>query len=78
MPETFLVQMPACVAISVKIRETSTCPTTQEQMKIIMQRNVNTSYMKIITLDPGAVLGNLNLFVLLQSMDELTLPPSYL
>ena len=32
--KTFLVQMPACVATSVKIRETSTHPTTQEQMKI--------------------------------------------
>ena len=34
--------------------------------------------MKTISLDPGAVLGNLNLFVLFQNMDDLSLQLSYL
>ena len=74
--------MPACVASSAKIKETLTHLTTQEQMKITKVKscnvNVNTSCMKTIASDQGAVLGNLCLFVLLQNMDELTLQPSYL
>ena len=74
--------MPACVPTSAKIKDTSTRPTTQEQMKITEVKscnvNVNTSCIKTITLDQGTVLGNLYLFVLHQNMDELTLQPSYL
>ena len=82
MTIAFFVQMPACVATGMEIKETSMRPTTHEQMKITEVKscnvNVNTSCIKTITLDQGEVLGNLSLFVLLQNMDELTLQPSYL
>ena len=54
-----------------EIKETSTRPTTQEQMKITEVKscnvNENTSCIKTITLDQGAVLGKFSLFVLLQT-----------